>query len=108
MSSYQLSSRINVQTILFWGVARPLYQGATAIDKGCAAIGQAYRLFCSYLPTLLFAVGLLVKALTLTACVVGAAFLALTFWVVLAKLAVGLLIVAAFGWATYPRKAVRK
>lgn len=101
LSSYQLSERVNVHSILFYGFALPIYRAAVAIDKTCQALH-------TLLPHLLFALAILAKALGLLAIVAGAAFLALTFWVLLAKLAVGLVIVAAFAWATYPRKAVRK
>ena len=103
MSSYSLSERINVHAILFWTVAVPVYRVAVAIDRTC----QALR---TLLPHLLFALAIVAKALGLLAIVVGGAFLALTFWVVLAQLAGGLAIIAAFGFVTYPRssKAVRK
>lgn len=101
MSSYQLSERFDVHALLFWTVAVPVYRAAVAIDKTC----QALR---TLLPHLLFALAILAKALGLLAIVAGAAFLALTFWVVLAKLAGCIAIIAAFAWATYPRSAVRK
>lgn len=101
MSSYQLSERFDVHALLFWTVAVPVYRVAGAIDKTC----QALR---TLLPHLLFALAILTKALGLLAIVAGAAFLAFTFWVVLAKVALALVVIAAFGWATYPRSAVRK
>ena len=101
MTSYQLSQRFDIHSILFYGVALPLYRAAVAIDAASKALRAA-------LPHLLFALALLAKVLGLVACVVGCAFLALAFWVVLAKLLGGLLIIGAFGWATFPRtKAVR-
>lgn len=93
ISSYQLSERISVHCILFYGLALPIYRGAVAIEN-------AWRFIRAALPTLLFAVGLVAKALGLTAvCVVVAAAVACippVFWL-------GLAIVAAFGWLTYPR-----
>lgn len=99
--SYRLSQEHNFQTVL-WAIGGAVYHA------GCAG-GQAYRLLYAAMPPLLAALALLAKVLGLVACVVGCAFLALAFWVVLVKLLGGLLIVAAFGWATYPRprKAVK-
>lgn len=97
MTSYQLSQRINVHAILFYGLAVPLYRTATSIDKACTA-------FRAMLPTLLYALCVLTKALGLgaviAATVAAVALIPPIFWL-------GLLIVGAFGWATYPRKQVR-
>lgn len=102
LSSYQLSDRVSVQNILFYGVALPVYRAATAIDKGLTAIRAA-------LPHLLYALAIIAKGLGLVAVVAGGAFLAFTFAVILAKTALALVVIAAFGWATYPRsKAVAR
>lgn len=99
MTSYKLSQQINAQTILFYTVALPIYRGAMAIDKACQAL-------MAMLPALLFWLGILAKALGLVAVIAGivaaVACIPVTFWG-------GLLVVAAFGWLTFPRaKAVRK
>lgn len=96
VSSYQLSERVNAQTILFWTVAIPIYRAGLATLRTCQAIRAA-------LPSLLFALAILTKVLGLVAVVAGGAFLALAFWVVLAKVAFALVVIAAFAWATYPR-----
>lgn len=97
ISSYSFSERVNAQTVLFWTVAIPIYRGAVAIDKAWQAIRAA-------LPTLLFWLAILAKALGLVAIIAGTvaavAMIPPTFWL-------GLAIVAAFGWLTYPRKQVR-
>lgn len=100
MTSYQLSERIDVHGILFYGLALPIYRGAVAIDKAWQAIRAAW-------PALLFVLGLIAKVLGLVAVVAGCAFLAFTFAVVIAKVAFALVVIAAFAWVTYPRSAVR-
>ena len=104
MSSYTLSERIDIHTVLFYGLALPVYRGAMAIDAACTAIGNAYRAFVAMLPALLFWLAILAKALGLVAIIAGTvaavAMIPPTFWL-------GLAIVAAFGWLTYPRKQVR-
>ena len=101
MTSYQLSERVNAQSILFWAIAVPIYRSAVAIDKSRRAIRSA-------LPHLLFALIILAKALGLVAIVAGGAFLALVFWLVLIKIAVGAAVIALFAWVTYPRPARSK
>lgn len=95
--SYQFSQQHNFQTVL-WAIGGVIYQAAVTT-------GNAYRAVRSWLPALLFALSILAKALALTALVAGivavVAMIPPVFWL-------GLLIVGAFGWATYPRKAVRK
>lgn len=101
ISSYQLSERISVHCILFYGLALPIYRGAVAIEN-------AWRFIRAALPALLFALGILAKAFGLVTVVAGGAFLALTFWLLLAKISLALVVIALFGWATFPRtKAVR-
>lgn len=94
--SYQFSQQHNFQTVL-WAIGG-------AIWIGCNAIGQAYRLLCSAMPALLFALAILAKALLIGAALAGViavvASIPPTFWL-------GLLIVGAYAWATYPRKAVQ-
>lgn len=96
VSSYQLSERVNAQTILFYGLALPIYRGALAIES-------AWRFIRAALPSLLFALVILAKALGLVAVVAGGFWLALAFWVVLAKIALALVVIALFAWLTYPR-----
>lgn len=95
--SYQFSQQHNFQTVL-WAIGG-------AIWSGCNAIGQAYRLLCSAMPALLFALSILTKALALTAVCVGVAFavacIPVTFWL-------GLAITGLFAWATYPRSSKGK
>lgn len=98
MTSYTFSERVNVHSILFWTVAIPVYRTAVAIDKTCQAI-------MAMLPALLLALASVGKALALAgsvALVVAVvAMIPPTFWL-------GLLIVGAFGWVTFPRaKAVK-
>ena len=98
MTSYTFSERVNVHSILFWTVAIPVYRTAVAIDKACQA-------FMAMLPALLLALGSVVKALALAGAVaVVVAVVACippVFWL-------GLLIVGAVGWVTFPwAKAVK-
>lgn len=101
VSSYQLSERVNAQTILFWTVAIPIYRGALAIET-------AWRFIRAAGPSMLFALAIIAKALGLVAIVAGAAFVAFLFWLPLCQLAAGLAIIAAVGYVTYPRAKVRK
>lgn len=89
ISSYQLSERVSFQSLLWDSCG--LIVGI--IRKTTAIVGRIFAVVSHFLPTLLIALGLT------AVCVVGAAAIALippTFWA-------GLCIVAAFGWATYPR-----
>lgn len=93
MSSYTLSERVTAQSILFYGLALPVYRTALAVDKSCQAIRTA-------LPHLLFALIILAKALGLVAIIAGTmtavALIPATFWL-------GLMIISVFAWLTFPR-----
>lgn len=94
LTSYQFSERFTAQSILFdscrltVGIAR----------KSAAIVGRVCAVVSHFLPLLLLAIAL-------TAGIVIAAFVVasipVTFWA-------GLLIVGAFGWATYPRSGKGK
>lgn len=89
LSSYQFSERYNAQSLLWDGCGLIV----EIIRKTTAIVGRIFAVVSHFLPTLLLALGLT------AVCVAGAAAIALvppTFWA-------GLCIVAAFGWATYPR-----
>lgn len=89
MKSYELSQRVNAQ-VLIWNSCGLIVE---IIRKTTAIVGRIFAVVSHFLPTLLLALGLT------AVCVAGAAAIALvppTFWA-------GLCIVAAFGWATYPR-----
>lgn len=100
ISSYSLSQNFDRHVLLFWTVAVPIYRSAVAIES-------AWRFIRAALPALLLWLGILAKALGLVAIVAGAVALGAIFWWPICQLVGGLLIVGAFGWATYPR-AVRK
>lgn len=53
-------------------------------------------------------VALFVKALLLTLVIAGAVALAVVAWPVIQQALIALPLIALYGWATYPRKAVRK
>lgn len=95
LSSYQFSERYNAQSLIWDGCG--LIVGI--IRNLAAIVGRVAVIVSHFLPLLLIALGLT------AVCVAGAAAIALvppTFWA-------GLCIVAAFGWATYPRvKAVSR
>ena len=95
--SYQFSQQHNFQTVL-WAIGGAIYQAAVTT-------GNAYRAVRSWLPGLLYALAILAKDLGLTLALVAVvavvAMLPVQLWV-------GLAIVGAYGWVTYPRKAVRK
>lgn len=98
MTSFQLSERFDVHTVLFWTVAIPIYRATVAIDN-------AWRFIRAAMPALLFWLAIVAKALGLVVVVAGlvaaVAMIPVTFWG-------GLLVIGAFGWATYPRcKAVK-
>lgn len=96
VSSYQLSARVNAQTILFWTVAIPIYRGALAIET-------AWRFIRAALPSLLFALAILTKALCLAAGLIAAFAVVVAFWLPICQVIGALAGIAAFGWATYPR-----
>lgn len=95
ISSYQLSERVNAQTLLWdsCGLIVGLIRCLAAV------VGRAYAVvshLASFLPTLALALGL---TLGLAGIMAAVAMIPPTFWL-------GLLIVGAFGWATYPRPRV--
>lgn len=91
MTSFQLSERVNAQTLL-WDTCRLLV-------GSCRLLSAVGRHLSALLPHLLIAL-----ALVTTICVAAAvvACIPVAFWG-------GLLVVGAFGWVTYPRtrKAVK-
>lgn len=98
MTSYQLSERIDIHSILFYGLALPLYRATVATEN-------AWRFIRAVWPSLLFWLGIVAKVLGLVAIVAGlvavVAMIPVQFWLCLAGLVVG-------AWATYPRsKAAR-
>lgn len=92
MSSYAIAENHNLQTVL-WASALATWRVACIVR--------------ALLPILWVVAQVLTKALLLTAVAAGAVFLAYTFWVVLAQMAVGGVLTLAFAYAAYPRKAVR-
>lgn len=92
LSSYQLSERVNAQTIL-WDSCGLIVE---IIRKTNAIVGRIFAVVSHFLPTLLL-------ALALTAvCVAGAAIVAMvpvTFWL-------GLAITGALAYVGYPRVKV--
>ena len=95
LSSYQLSERVNAQTLL-WDSCGLIIAG---IRKTVAVVGRVAAVVSRFLPLLLLALGL-----TLGIAVVAAAVAMIppTFWA-------GLGITAAFGYLTFPKaKVVRK
>lgn len=93
MTSYQLSQNHNAQTIL-WACCRL----SVAVGRKTAAMIRAALPWLMDLEALLMgAIAVLTFGLGLFAVV---AAIPVQFWL-------GLIIVAAFGWATFPRKAVR-
>lgn len=89
LSSYQFSERVSFQTLL-WDSCGLIVE---IIRKTNAIVGRIFAVVFHFLPTLLLALGLT------AVCVAGAAAIAMvppTFWL-------GLAIVGAFGWVTYPR-----
>jgi hypothetical protein len=93
LSSYQLSERYNAQSVL-WACCRL----SVAVGRKTAAMIRAALPWLLDLEALLMgAIGIMVFGLGLFAVV---AAIPVTFWA-------GLIIVAAVGWATFPRKAVR-
>jgi hypothetical protein len=93
LSSYQLSERYNAQTIL-WACCR---LSVAVCRKSSAMIRAALPWLMDLEALLMGAIAVLTFGLGLFAVV---AAIPVQFWL-------GLIIVAAFGWATFPRKAVR-
>ena len=95
ISSYRLSERYNAQTLLWDGCGLIV----AGIRKTSAIVGRLAAVLSHILPLLLAALAL---TALLAAVVVAVACIPVTFWA-------GLLIIGAFGWATYPRprKAVK-
>lgn len=94
LSSYQFSERYNAQSLLWDAVGLIV----ATVRNLAAIVGRVAAFVFHFLPLLLIALGLT------AVCVVGAAIIAMvpvTFWL-------GLLIVGAFGWVTYPRAKVVK
>ena len=94
MSSYQLSQRVNAQTLL-WVI------GGAIISTGrllSAVVGRCFAIVSHFLPLLLLALGL-----TLGIAVVAAAVAMIppTFWL-------GLAVIATFGYLTFPKAKVVK
>jgi len=95
ISSFELSQRVNFQTLL-WDACGLLVAGVRSL---AAVVGRVAAVVSHFLPLLLLALGL-----TLGIAVVAAAVAMIppTFWL-------GLVIIAAFGYLTFPKaKAVRK
>lgn len=94
MTSYQLSERLDIHALLFYGLALPLCRATVAIEN-------AWRFIRAALPHLLFALAILAKVLGLVAIVAGlvaaTAMIPVQFWA-------GLLVIGAFGLVTYPRR----
>lgn len=101
ITSYRLSEQINFQVVL-WAVGSAAYWSVAGLVM---AVRWLLVMVWAGLMALAPHAGLLAKALALTAVVVAVAAavaaIPLTFWL-------GLAITGAFGWVTYPRKAVRK
>lgn len=96
-TSFSFTQRFDVHELLFWAVACPVYRVAVVVDATCSALH-------ALLPALLVALVSVVKALALVAavavCCAVVALVPAAFWL-------GMAIIAAFGWATFPRsKAV--
>lgn len=91
--SYRLSQEYNAQTVL-WACCR----------LSVAVVRKSSALFRAALPWLMGLEALLMGAIAVLTFGLGlfavVAAIPVQFWA-------GLLIVAAFGWATFPRKAVR-
>ena len=95
LSSYQLSERVNAQSLL-WDSCGLIIAG---VRKTASIVGRCFAIVSHFLPLLLLALGLT------TACVAGAAVVAMippTFWL-------GMAITGALAYVGYPRaKVVRK
>jgi hypothetical protein len=93
LSSYEFSQRFTAQSILL-DTCGLIVAG---IRKTSAIVGRCFAVLSHILPLLLLALGLTLGIVIAAAAV---ALIPPTFWL-------GLLIVGAFGWATFPRsKAV--
>ena len=92
LSSYQLSERVNAQTLL-WDSCGLIIAG---IRKTVAVVGRVAAVVSHFLPLLLLALGL-----TLGIAVVAAAVAMVppTFWL-------GIVITGAFAYVTFPRAKV--
>lgn len=95
ISSYQLSERVNAQTLL-WDACGLLVAGVRSL---AAVVGRCFAIVSHFLPLLLLALGLTLGIAVVAAAV---AMIPLTFWL-------GLVITGAFAYLTFPKaKAVRK
>jgi hypothetical protein len=94
ISSYQFSERFTAQSILFDSCRLTV----AGIRKTSAIVGRGLAIVSHFLPLLLLAIAL-TAGIVIAAVVV--AMVPVTFWL-------GLLIVGAFGWATYPRSGKGK
>ena len=92
LSSYQLSERVNAQTLL-WDACGLLVAGTRIL---AAVVGRVAAVVSHFLPLLLLALGL-----TLGIAVVAAAVAMVppTFWL-------GIVITGAFAYVTFPRAKV--
>ena len=98
MTSYQISERYNAQTGI-WFVARRSWRLLRGAAWGAWLALDAFGGLCQYLQLVIVVGGALLGILGAVAVVV--ACIPPTFWL-------GLLIIGAFGWATFPRtKAVK-
>lgn len=95
LSSYQLSERVNAQTLL-WDACGLLVAGTRIL---AAVVGRVAAVVSHFLPLLLLALGLTLGIAVVAAAV---AMIPLTFWL-------GIVITGVFAYLTFPKaKAVRK